>query len=131
MSAQEVEAAKDRLLRYRSGDETVYEGLHNNNCYGTVAQEAFQKAINDRDSDMNILAESLLDSNAEQTYKYTYRFEEGNYYCYCGDCALHHRCSYLEDATYYDDPSDLKYYAAESKGGTVVKVKITYEEVVE
>jgi hypothetical protein len=64
----------------------------------------------------------------EEVFKYTFKYEDGSYYCYKGDCARSHRCGYLQDATLYNNPDDLKFWAAET-GDVVVKVRITYEEV--
>lgn len=64
----------------------------------------------------------------EEVFQYTFRYEDGSYYCYKGDCARHHRCGYLQDATLYKTADDLKYYAADSRG-VVVRVRVTYEEV--
>jgi hypothetical protein len=63
----------------------------------------------------------------EEVFKYTFRYEDGSYYTYKGDCARYHRCTYLHDADYYNSPEDLKYYAADRRG-VAVRVKITYQE---
>lgn len=64
----------------------------------------------------------------EEVFKYTFKYEDGSYYCWKGDCARSHRCAYLQDATLYNAPDDLKFWAAET-GDVVVKVRVTYQEV--
>lgn len=64
----------------------------------------------------------------EEVFKYTFKYENGTYYCWNGDCARYHSCSYLKDATFYESPDDLEFWAAK-RSNLIVKVKVTYEEV--
>jgi hypothetical protein len=60
MKPQELIDAEKRLTLYESGDLNVYEGLNDNNCYGTLAQEAFARGSNARNNDRLLLANAWL-----------------------------------------------------------------------
>lgn len=65
-----------------------------------------------------------------ETFKYTYKNADGSYYCYRGECGRSpHICWDLSEATYYDDPGGVKFWAGLPDGAEIIKVKIVYSEV--
>lgn len=125
MDSPEVAAARERLRLYEEKNPDIYDGLIENDYYGTAAQEAYERSIRDLNADMELVA----DADAGVIYKYARRYENGTYYCWRGECGSSpHLCHKIENASLFDNAQEALFWCNDEKV-CAVKVRITYKVV--